>query len=70
MLHLALVFNVMTAIGAAPPLSRPNFPRRSDDLPGGVQFRLCRSAPIRSRISCIWNGRRAWSAWMRRDSCR
>ena len=30
MLHLALVFNVMTAIGAAPPLSRPNFPRRSD----------------------------------------
>ena len=40
MLHLALVFNVMTAIGAAPPLSRPNFPRRSEDLPGGVQFRL------------------------------
>jgi hypothetical protein len=40
MLHLALVFNVMTAIGAAPPLSRPNFPRASDDLPGGVQFRL------------------------------
>ena len=40
MLHLALVFNVMTAIGAAPPLGRPNFPRRSDDLPGGVQFRL------------------------------
>ena len=28
MLHLALVFNVMTAIGAAPPLGRPNFPRR------------------------------------------
>jgi hypothetical protein len=40
MLHLALVFNVMTAIGAAPSLSRPNFPRSSDDLPGGVQFRL------------------------------
>ncbi len=40
MLHLALVFNVMTAIGAAPPLSRPNFPRHSDDLPGGVQFAL------------------------------
>jgi Ferritin-like len=40
MLHLALVFNVMTAIGAAPPLSRPNFPRRSADLPGSVQFRL------------------------------
>ena len=40
MLHLALVFNVMTAIGAAPTLSRPNFPRSSGDLPGGVQFRL------------------------------
>ena len=40
MLHLALVFNVMTSIGAAPPLSRPNFPRRSEDLPGAVQFRL------------------------------
>jgi Ferritin-like len=40
MLHLALVFNVMTAIGAGPVLSRPNFPRSSDDLPGGVQFRL------------------------------
>jgi len=40
MLHLALVFNVMTAIGAAPPLSRPNFPRSSGDLPGGIQFRL------------------------------
>jgi Ferritin-like len=29
MLHLALVANVMTAIGAAPRLARPNFPRRS-----------------------------------------
>ena len=40
MLHLALVSNVMTAIGAAPTLSRPNFPRRSDYLPSGVQFAL------------------------------
>jgi hypothetical protein len=40
MLHLALVSNVMTAIGAAPPLGRPNFPGRSGDLPGGIQFRL------------------------------
>src|SRR5215475_12236862 len=40
MLHLALVFNMMTAIGAAPPLSRPNFPRSSGDLPGAIQFRL------------------------------
>jgi len=40
MLHLALVLNVMTAIGAAPILSRPNFPRQSEYLPPGVQFAL------------------------------
>jgi len=40
MLHLALVMNVMTAIGAAPSLSRPNFPRHSQFLPPGVQFAL------------------------------
>jgi hypothetical protein len=40
MLHLALVANVMTAIGAAPRLARPNFPRQSEYLPPGVQFAL------------------------------
>src|SRR5215468_9903787 len=40
MLHLALVMNVMTAIGAGPSLSRPNFPRHSEYLPPGVQFAL------------------------------
>src|SRR5215469_2379197 len=40
MLHLALVANVMTAIGAAPSLTRPNFPRPSEYLPAGVQFAL------------------------------
>jgi hypothetical protein len=40
MLHLALVTNLMTAIGAAPMLSRPNFPRQSEYLPPGVQFAL------------------------------
>src|SRR5215469_11200901 len=40
MLHLALVSNVMTSIGAAPSLSRPNFPRHSEYLPPGVQFAL------------------------------
>jgi hypothetical protein len=40
MLHLALVSNVMTAIGAAPTLSRPNFPRPSEYLPPGVHFAL------------------------------
>jgi len=40
MLHLALVMNVMTAIGAAPSLARPNFPRHSAFLPPGVEFAL------------------------------
>jgi Ferritin-like len=40
MLHLALVANVMTAIGAAPSLSRPNFPRQSEYLTPGVRFAL------------------------------
>ena len=40
MLHLALVMNVMIAIGAAPSLSRPNFPRHSVFLPPGVEFAL------------------------------
>ena len=40
MLHLALVNNVMTAIGAAPTLARPNFPRHSEFLPPGVEFAL------------------------------
>jgi hypothetical protein len=40
MLHLALVMNVMTAIGAAPTLARPNFPRHSEFLPPGVEFAL------------------------------
>ena len=70
MLHLALVMNVMTAIGAAPSLARPNFPRHSEFLPPGWSSRCCRSAPIPSRISCTWSGRRGWSGWTRRNSSR
>jgi len=40
MLHLALITNVMTAIGAGPTLARPNFPRHSEYLPPGVEFAL------------------------------
>ena len=40
MLHLALVANLMSAIGAAPMMSRPNFPRQSEYLPSGVRFAL------------------------------
>jgi hypothetical protein len=44
MLHLALVMKVMTAIGAAPSLSRPNFLRHSEYLLPGWSSRCCRSA--------------------------
>ena len=40
MLHLALVANLMTAIGAAPAFDRPNFPQRSGYFPGGIQLDL------------------------------
>jgi Ferritin-like len=40
MLHLALVVNVMAAIGAAPTMSRPNFPQCSRYFPPTVQFDL------------------------------
>jgi hypothetical protein len=40
MLHLALVSNLMTSIGAAPTLARPNFPQRSGYFPAGVQLDL------------------------------
>jgi hypothetical protein len=40
MLHLALVSNVMSSIGAAPTLTRPNFPQRSRYFPPTVQLDL------------------------------
>jgi hypothetical protein len=40
MLHFALVGNLMSAIGAAPYLGRPNFPQRSGYFPSGVQLDL------------------------------
>jgi hypothetical protein len=40
MLHLALVANLMAAIGAAPTLARPNFPQRSGYFPPSVQLDL------------------------------
>jgi hypothetical protein len=40
MLHIALVANLMAAIGAAPTLGRPNFPRRSGYFPPSVQLDL------------------------------
>ena len=40
MLHIALVANVMSAIGAAPNFGRPNFPQRSGYFPSGLQLDL------------------------------
>ncbi len=40
MLHLALVNNLLTSIGAAPYLGRPNFPLRSRYFPSGVTLAL------------------------------
>src|SRR5690348_11282314 len=40
MLHLALVQNLLTAIGAAPHLSRPNLPAPAGHYPAGVQLAL------------------------------
>lgn len=40
MLHLTLVQNLLTAIGAAPHLSRPNLPTAAKHFPAGVEIRL------------------------------
>jgi Ferritin-like len=40
MLHMVLVANLMSAIGAAPMFGRPNFPQRSGYFPAGVQLDL------------------------------
>jgi CDGSH-type Zn-finger protein/truncated hemoglobin YjbI len=40
MLHLALVHNLLSAIGAAPHLARPNLPHPADHYPPGVQLAL------------------------------
>jgi CDGSH-type Zn-finger protein/truncated hemoglobin YjbI len=40
MLHLALVHNIMTAIGGAPHLARVNMPAQANHYPAGVQLAL------------------------------
>src|ERR1700736_6315212 len=40
MLHLSLVQNLLSAIGAAPHLSRPNLPHPAGHYPAGVQLAL------------------------------
>lgn len=45
MLHLGLVANLMTAIGATPHFSRPNFPVSAGYHPAGVVVELARFCP-------------------------
>lgn len=40
MLHLALVHNVLSAVGASPHLGRPNMPQPANHYPAGVQLAL------------------------------
>ncbi len=40
MLHLALVQNLLSAVGAAPHLARPNFPHPASHYPAGVHLAL------------------------------
>src|SRR3954453_13345475 len=40
MLHLALVQNLLTAVGAAPRFARPNFPMPAYSFPAGVRIEL------------------------------
>jgi CDGSH-type Zn-finger protein/truncated hemoglobin YjbI len=40
MLHLALVHNLLSAVGAAPHLARPNMPQPAGHYPAGVQLAL------------------------------
>ena len=40
MLHWAMVNNLLTAIGSAPYVTRPNYPQRAKGYPPSVQFEL------------------------------
>lgn len=51
MLHLALVSNLLTAVGAAPHLARPSFPQVSRYYPAGITIELRRfSAATLTRL--------------------
>ena len=62
MLHLALVANLSTAIGAAPTFGRPNFPQRSGYFPSPIQLDLQPFGEQALQHSCISSGPRGWSA--------
>jgi hypothetical protein len=61
MLHLALATNLLTAIGAAPHLYRPNFPILSRWYPQACRSRCSGSASGPCATSSTWSVPRGWS---------
>ena len=61
MLHLALVHNLLSAIGAAPHFARPNPPAPAHHYPPGVNLTLSRSASRRCGTSSSSSVLRGWS---------
>ena len=52
MLHLALVHNLLSAIGAAPHFGRPNLPAPAHHYPAGVNLALVPFGDRRFSTSC------------------
>jgi hypothetical protein len=69
MLHLALATNLLTAIGAAPHLYRPNFPILSRWYPQACRSRCSGSASGPCATSSTWNAQRGWT-WTTRKASR
>ena len=61
MLHLALATNLLTAIGAAPHLHRPNFPILSRWYPPMSSSSWSPSASGPCAISSTWSAPRGWT---------
>ena len=70
MLHLALVQNVLSAIGAAPHLTRPNLPAPARHYPAGVNLTLVPFGEPALQHSCSSSARRGWRSKGARASTR
>jgi hypothetical protein len=70
MLHLALVQNVLSAIGAAPHLTRPSLPAPAHHYPAGVNLTLVPFGEPAYNISCSSSVRRGWRSKERQASMR
>jgi hypothetical protein len=70
MLHLALITNVMTAIGAGRRWRGRTSRATPNTCHRAWSSHCYPSAATPSHISCTWSGRRAWSGWTRQNSSR